>query len=125
MLAKKFRLPVNIFPAKARIFYRGGHFTIKISSNNLSYNRVGVIATKKTAPRAVERNRLRRKIFDLFGGETRLLRRPADTARQGVDLLVLVKPIKLDRDAEERLFKELDLAKSRLHQASSIKAGKN
>lgn len=115
MIAKKFRLPVNTFPVKARIFYRGGHFTIKISSNNLSYDRVGVIAAKKTAPRAVERNRLRRKIFDLFG----------ETGEGGKDLLVLLKPIKLDRDAEEKLFKELNLAKSRLHQAFPIKPGKN
>lgn len=119
MLAKKFRLPVNTFPAKARVFYRGGHSTIKISSNSLSYNRVGVIVTKKTAPGAVERNRLRRKIFDLFKETTRF------RFAEGTDLLVLIKPIKLDRDAEEKLFKELNLAKSRLHRASSIKSGKD
>ena len=119
MLAKKFRLPVNTFPVKARIFYRGGHFTIKTSFNSLTYNRVGVIATKKTAAGAVERNRLRRKIFDLFRETTRL------RFAEGTDLLVLIKPIKLDRDAEEKLFKELNLVKSRLHQVSSIRSGKN
>ncbi|MEX2033218.1 MAG: ribonuclease P protein component [Candidatus Colwellbacteria bacterium] len=119
MLAKKFRLPVNTFPAKARIFYRGEHFTIKTSLNSLSYNRVGVIATKKTAAGAVERNRLRRKIFDLFRETIR------PRFAKGTDLLVLIKPIKLDRDAEENLFKELNLAKSRLHRASSIKSGKD
>ncbi len=112
MLAKKFRLPVNIFPTKARIFYRGQHFTIKISSNDLSYNRVGVIVAKKTAPRAVGRNRLRRKIFDLFG---EVAGKPADAkALAGKDLLVLVKPTKLDADAEEKLFKELNLIRQRL-----------
>ena len=120
MLAKRFRLPVNAFSAKAGIFYRGGGFTIKISFNTLTYNRVGVVVTKKTAPKAVERNRLRRKIFDLF----RAPLRPAGSAGHA-DLLVLLKPIKLDRDAEEKLFKELNLAKSRLHRASSIKSGKN
>lgn len=109
MVAKKFRLPVNSFPAKAKIFYRGQHFTIKISPNNLSYNRVGVITTKKTAPRAVERNRLRRKIFDLLGTSFR----PEGSAACA-DLLVLVKPTKLDADAEEKLFKELDLINQRL-----------
>jgi len=116
MLAKKFRLPVNTFPVKARIFYRGQRFTIKISSNNLSYNRVGVIATKKTAPGAVERNRLRRKVFDFFeevvvshGSRLR-----QDFGEPKMDLLVLVKPTKLDRDAEEKLFKELSLIKQEL-----------
>ncbi len=119
MLAKKFRLPVNAFPAKARIFYRGQHFTIKISSNNLSYNRVGIITTKKTTPRAVGRNRLRRKIFDLFRGMPAFAPASAKAtagkkALAGKDLLVLLKPIKLDRDAEEKLFKELNLIRQRL-----------
>lgn len=109
MLAKKLRLPIGVFPAKARIFHRGQYFTIKINPNNLPYNRVGVVATKKTATGAVERNRLRRKIFDLFGASLR----PAGSAGY-VDLLVLVKPTKLDRDAEKNLFKELDLIKKKL-----------
>lgn len=120
MLAKKFRLPIAVFPAGAKIFYRGQYATVKVSPNSLAYNRVGVIVTKKTAPRAVERNRLRRKIFDLFRADTSIFfldadtpLRPAGFARH-IDLLVLVKPTKLDADAEENLFKELNLTKQGL-----------
>jgi len=112
MLAKKFRLPVGAFPLKARTLYRGQHLTVKVSVNNVPYNRIGVIVTKKTASRAVERNRLRRKVFDLF---REVVGKPAFAeATAGKDLLVLVKPIKLDRDNEGRLFQELNLVKQKL-----------
>lgn len=83
---------------------------------------MGVIVTKKTAPKAVERNRLRRKIFDLFEKEAGFARRSsaklasakASASEGGLDLLVLIKPIKLDRDVEEKLFKELNLIKQKL-----------
>lgn len=115
MLAKKFRLPVNAFPARAKILYRGQLLTLKTSPNHLSYNRIGLIITKKSMSYATHRNRLRREVFDLFRGETRLFRQPADSARQGGrDLLVLLKPIKLDADGEEIFLKELDLIKEKL-----------
>ncbi len=127
MLAKKFRLPVNTFPLRARTLYKGQHLAVKTSANNLPYNRMGVIVTKKTAAGAVERNRLRRKIFDLFRGETRLrsAKTPADAKAlagksAGKDLLVLVKPIKLDRDAEGKLFKELNSIKEIIHERSRL-----
>ena len=109
MLAKKFRLPISGFPLRAKIFYRGKYFTVKTIPNSFPYNRVGVILTKKTTAKAVERNRLRRKVFDLF----RVPLRPAGSAGY-VDLLVLIKPIKLDADAEEKLFRELNLIKEKL-----------
>lgn len=104
MLAKKLRLPVGVFPARADTFYQGQCFTLKTSPNKFSHNRVGVIITKKTALKAVERNRLRRKVFDLFREETRL------RFGKGTDLLVIVKPIKLDADAEKKLLEELNFA---------------
>ncbi len=112
MLAKKYRLPVHRFPAGAKTFYRGEHITLKTSNNNLFYNRVGVIVTRKTAPKATERNRLRRKIFDVF---EEIAGTPADAkALAGKDLLVILKPIKLDRDTEKNLLEELNLIKERL-----------
>ncbi len=105
MLAKKYHLPIQRFPARAKTFYRGEHITLKTNNNNLFHNRVGVLVTKKTAPSAVARNRLRRKFFNLFQGAVK---------KGGLDLLVLVKPIKLDGAAEEKLFKELNLVKQRL-----------
>lgn len=112
MLAKKNRLPVNAFPQGAKTLYRGQHLTVKTAPNALSYHRVGIVITKKTASKAVERNQLRRKVFDAFGE----VARKGDELRQslGEDLLVLIKPIKLDRDAEEKLFQELNLAKQKL-----------
>ncbi|MBI2013164.1 MAG: ribonuclease P protein component [Candidatus Colwellbacteria bacterium] len=119
MLAKRFRLPVNTFPARARILYRGRFLTLKTSLNHLSYNRIGFIVTKKSAPKATQRNRLRRKVFDSFGRSTLFsvktgtLLRPAGSAGH-MDLLVLLKPIKLDADGEENFLKELNLIKERL-----------
>ncbi len=127
MLAKKFRLPVNTFPLRARILYKGQHLAVKTSANNLPYNRIGIIITKKSAPKAAERNRLRRRVFDLFGEETRLrfAKAPADAKAlagksAGKDLLVLVKPIKLDRDAEGKLFKELNSIKEIIHERDRL-----
>lgn len=101
------------FPARAKILGSGQVFTVKISPNSLSRNRIGVIVAKRTAPKAVERNRLRRKIFDLFREETG---KPSYVkTTEGRDLLVLIKPIKLDADKEEKLFKELNLVKQRLN----------
>ncbi|MDP3991739.1 MAG: ribonuclease P protein component [Candidatus Colwellbacteria bacterium] len=119
MLAKKLRLPVNTFPARVKILYRGRLFTLKTSPNHLSYNRIGLIITKKSASYATQRNRLRRKVFDSFG-ESALFSvgtgaplRPTGSAGH-MDLLVLIKPIKLDADEEEKLFRELNLIKERL-----------
>jgi len=114
MLAKKFRLPIGAFPAKAKTLYKGDRLTIKAVPNKLSYDRVGIILTKKTAPRATERNRLRRKMFDLFGEAVRL-RSDGAAARQSEpkDLLVIVKPIKLDQETEAELLAELTLFNER------------
>lgn len=114
MLAKKFRLPIEVFPTKAKILHKGQYLAVKTSSNNLPHNRLGVIVTKKTAPRATERNRLRRKIFDLF--RSCLLHQPADSqgkgsSKEGEDLLVIIKPTKLDRDIEKKLLAELNEVK--------------
>ena len=115
MLAKKFRLPINTFPARARILYRGRFLTLKTFPNHLSYNRIGFIVTKKAVPYATQRNRLRRKVFDLLreivvNGGSRLRRDFGEPK----DLLVLLKPIKLDADGEEIFLKELSLIKERL-----------
>lgn len=112
MLAKKFRLPVNTFPARAKVLYRGRFLTLKTSSNHLSYNRIGIIVTKKSVPYATQRNRLRRKVFGLLGEE---VGKPSYVkTTEGRDLLVLLKPIKLDEDGEENFLKELNLIKERL-----------
>lgn len=115
MLAKKHRLPINSFPVKAKVFYRGRHLTIKAASNNLPYSRVGIIVTKKTASGAVVRNRLRRKIFDLFGkaivSDGSRLRQDFGEPR---DLLVLVRPIRLMKTEEESLMSELETAVKKL-----------
>ena len=108
MLAKKYRLPVHRFPAGAKTFYRGEHITLKTSNNNLFYNRVGVIVTRKTAPKATERNRLRRKIFDFFGLGSDFTKVSSD---KGLDLIFILKQIKLDRDTEEKLLEELNFIK--------------
>lgn len=100
MLAKKFRLPIDFFPLKAKTLYKGQYLIVKVNPNKLSYNRFGVIISKKIVPKATGRNRLRRKIFDFATPN------PPAGGGGGLDLLVIVKPIKLDRDAEEKLLDE-------------------
>lgn len=107
MLAKKFRLPVASFPKNAKTLHKSKNFVIKSAPNNFSYDRIGIVLTKKTAAKATERNRLRRKIFIL--ARRSLIR----TREGGRDLLIVIKPIKLDRDAEAQLLEELTLINER------------
>ncbi|MBI2506540.1 MAG: ribonuclease P protein component [Candidatus Colwellbacteria bacterium] len=112
MLAKKFRLPINTFPVKAKTRYKGQYLTIKAAPNSFPYNRVGVVITKKTAPKAVERNRIRREFFDAF---QEVVREDGRRLRQDFgepkrDLLVLIRPIRLNKIEEEDLMRELNAA---------------
>ena len=63
MLAKKYRLPIQEVVKKTGETLKTPYFLIKIFSNNFSYARVGIVISKKIAPKATDRNRLKRKIF--------------------------------------------------------------
>lgn len=67
MLAKKYRLPVQIALQKRYRSLKSLHFSVKVLPTELGYSRFGVVVSKKTAKKAVDRNRLKRTIYDLAG----------------------------------------------------------
>jgi len=108
MLRKSLRVPVGKFPRSARVTSRGEFFVIKTSPNLLTYSRVGVVVGKGVAKGAVERNKIKREVFDVFK-EAPLFALP------GVDYLVVVTGSdELDSEAREELTKGLEDAISRL-----------
>lgn len=68
MLAKKYRLPIQIFIGKKSKSLKTPYFLLKIFSlgDRRPYSRFGVIISKKVAKKAVERNLLKRKIFNFL-----------------------------------------------------------
>lgn len=66
MLAKKYRLPIQVVIGKRGQSYKSRYFLLKIFANPLAFNRFGAVISKKVAPRAVDRNRLKRQIFNFF-----------------------------------------------------------
>jgi len=67
MLSKKQRLPIQLFLGKKGKLLRSSYFSVKILPGELKYSRFGVVVSKKTAKKAVDRNRLKRIVYDLAG----------------------------------------------------------
>lgn len=85
MLAKKYRLPIQEFVGKNGRSINGRYFLLKVFPGNLTFNRFGVIISKKVAKQSSRRNRIKRIIFNalqefLFFGE------------QHKDYLIIVSP---------------------------------
>lgn len=66
MLAKKYRLPIQSISKKSGRSFRGHYFLFKIFPNNLSFNRFGIIISKKVAKKSTERNKLKRLFFNVL-----------------------------------------------------------
>ncbi len=60
------------------------HFVVLVHPNETGLARVGVTVTKKTAPRAVDRNRVKRLVREAF-------RRAKATMPSGFDLIFIAK----------------------------------
>ena len=69
MLAKKYRLPVQSVISRKGQTLRGRYVTLKMFSSPRPYGRVGVVVSKKTAPLATDRNRLKRLAYGVAGGK--------------------------------------------------------
>lgn len=61
MLAKKYRL--NLREIRIRPIAGSPHFSWQTEENKLGFNRFGVAIGRKLLPKAVSRNRWRRRIF--------------------------------------------------------------
>lgn len=67
MIAKKYKLPIPEFLSKKpKITAKSACFSVRKLTNNLEFSRFGVIISKKTTPKAVNRNKIKRTIFNLI-----------------------------------------------------------
>lgn len=87
MLAKKYRLPIQLFPHTRLRTLRNQYFIAKVTPNSLAYSRFGVLVSKKVAKNATERNKLRRQVFrfvraNAFGAQKTPFR----------DILIILSP---------------------------------
>ena len=100
MLSKQYRLPIQSIPKKDGRTIKGRYFLFKVFPNDLSFNRFGIIISKKVAKKSTERNRLKRLMFNALKDD--LLPRQG----AGNDFLIIVSPNILKLSPEE-IKKEL------------------
>lgn len=86
---------------------RVGHLSMKFMPNNLEHSRFGVVVSKKVDKRAVVRNRIRRRIYEI-------LRKNWDNISSGHDALISVFGSELAqqpaKDLEDSVLKILEKA---------------
>ncbi|PIR44371.1 ribonuclease P protein component [Candidatus Wolfebacteria bacterium CG10_big_fil_rev_8_21_14_0_10_31_9] len=98
MLAKKYKLPINTFlNKKTASLKQPPYFNFKIISNNLNFSRFGVVISKKVSPKAVERNKIKRTIFNF-------IRTKKYHLNLGKDILIIVYPetAKIEKEKIEK-----------------------
>jgi len=66
MLSKKYRLPVQSFFAERSKTIKNSFFIVRFKENNLSFNRFGVLVSKKVSKKATRRNMLKRMVFNFI-----------------------------------------------------------
>ena len=71
MLARSLRIPKKDL---SRVFQKGkkvreGYLLVRTISNHFSHPRFAIIISKKVAPKAVDRNRLKRKTTEILAAE--------------------------------------------------------
>lgn len=67
------------------------HFVLHYVRNHKKMNRIGVIVSKKVSKKAVDRNRIRRQVKEIF-------RKNNGKLKQGYDLIVIAKTSCIDTD---------------------------
>lgn len=110
-MKKKFRLTkTNDFKKlfdEQRIFY-SQNIILKAVKNDLEYSRFGIIVSTKVSKRAVDRNKIKRRIREI-------LRINYNNIKQGIDVLVIAKRAVLDkeyRDIESDVLKGLQFLRA-------------
>lgn len=96
-MKKKFRLHTNkefenLFKQK-KSFYTA-NLIIKAAKNDLDFSRVGIIVSTKVSKRAVDRNKVKRRIREIM----RLL---YNTVKPGFDILVIAKKPILEKNYQQ------------------------
>ena len=84
MLAKKLRVPIQLFPKNAKVVFSDTNITVKSHKNGLKHNRLGVLANKHVSKNATRRNYLRRRFLNLSFTKTKI--------GESDDLLIILKP---------------------------------
>lgn len=64
MLAKKFRFPIQLFVGKKGKIVKSSYFLLKIFTSEAGASRFGVTISNKTAPKATERNKFKRMVYN-------------------------------------------------------------
>ncbi|MEK7566160.1 MAG: ribonuclease P protein component [Patescibacteria group bacterium] len=85
MLVKKFRLPVKEFLSKKPKSAKTSNFYFRYLPNQLSFDRAGVVISKKTEKSSARRNRIKRIIFEYFRQEKS---KEKNIFKTGVDILI-------------------------------------
>jgi len=96
LLAKKYRLPIQSVIGKNARVIKTPFFLFKIFPSRFSYSRFGIIISKKVAPRATQRNKLKRIIFSACNPKE----------NPGKDFLMIVSP-KIKNLTKEEIIKQL------------------
>lgn len=86
MLSKTRRVPLQSFPKNSKVVLRTKNFSAKVSPNNLTINRLGVIIGKAAGP-AAKRNELKRIIMNFFGDQKNFWE---ESAAKNKDVVIVV-----------------------------------
>ena len=66
MLSKKYRLPIQNFVGKKGVSGRSRYFLLKIFPGVQKFSRFGIIISSKVSKKSVDRNRIKRQIFNFM-----------------------------------------------------------
>ncbi len=101
MLAKKFRLPIQSVLNKSGRTFRSRSFLIKTFSNQLDFNRFGVVISKKVSKLAVKRNLIKRIVLDTTKKFV------AAENKNKLDILLIISPVMIKMEKAD-IIKELE-----------------
>jgi ribonuclease P protein component len=95
MYAQKFRLKGkrNIDKVYKEKSTRGSFFVVRQKSNFLDYPRIAIVVSKKVSPKAVVRNKLKRRTSEVIRLNLEKL--------QGKDLIITILPHATEKDLKE------------------------
>ena len=66
MLPKKYRLPIQNFVGKKGRSDKSRYFLLKIFPGVYKFSRFGIIISRRVSKKAVDRNRIKRQIFNFL-----------------------------------------------------------